>query len=198
MTAHFYFLYWMLKYGYDFMTFDYHGYGTSGGDPTPQKVVEDGHAALRKMRELYPKKKIVVLGQSLGGAIALRSVIDMKDEIKVASVVIDSSFASYRSAARSIAAHSWITWLFQPIAWLLMNDEYAPKDRLNELAPIPLLVAHGDRDPIIDLGLGQDLYDRMPEPKEFWLIPGGGHTALMANSVYAQKLIEKLDKLCRQ
>ena len=43
----------------------------------------------------------------------------------------------------------------------------------------PLLVIHGDRDEIIPLRLAQGLFEKAREPKEFFLIEGGGHNDLL-------------------
>jgi len=196
LTTHFYSLYWLLDHGLDYMIFDYHGYGSSGGEPSPKATVEDGHAALRKIHELYPGKKIVVVAQSLGGDVGLRSVLDMKNEIPVAIVFADSTFASYRSVARSTLSRSWITWLFQPIGWLVMNDEYAPKNRLGDLAPTPLVVMHGTADNQVDISMGRDVFNRASEPKEFWEIPGGRHIDGFYRVEIRDRFLKKLAPIC--
>lgn len=196
LTSHFHMLYWILDHGFDYMIFDYHGYGSSDGQPSPKATVEDGHAALRKIHELYPDKKIVVVAQSLGGDIGLRSVLDMKKEVPVAIVFADSTFASYRSVARSALSHSWLTWIFQPIAWLVMNDEYAPKDMLGNLAPTPLVVMHGTDDKTVDISMGRDVFDRASEPKEFWEIPGGHHIDGFYRVDIRDRFLKKLEPIC--
>lgn len=198
LSTHFYSLYTAPGQGYDYLIFDYHGYGSSEGKPSPKATVEDGHAALRYIHELYPNRPIVVFGQSLGGAVALRTVIDMKNEIPVKLVVVDSTFSSYRSVARRVMAHNWITWLLQPIAWLTVSNEYAPKGRIKEISPIPLVVIHGDKDRGVDYENGQDVFAEAAEPKEFWHIPGGAHTDFMfrEKGKYAEKFYDKLDSVC--
>jgi fermentation-respiration switch protein FrsA (DUF1100 family) len=41
--------------------------------------------------------------------------------------------------------------------------------------PRPLLVMHGDRDPVIPYRLGQELYDRLESPTTFLTIRGADH-----------------------
>jgi uncharacterized protein len=198
LTTHFFTLFTAPSQGYDYLIFDYHGYGESEGKPSPLATVEDGRAALRWLAKKQPGKPIVVFGQSLGGAVALRTVLDMKNEVPVKLVVVDSTFASYRSAGRSVLAHSWITWLFQPLGWLLLSDKEAPEDDLGKLAPTPLIVIHGTKDQTIDFALGQKLYSEASEPKEFWEVPGGRHTDFMfvENGKYATRFYETLEKYC--
>ncbi len=196
ISTHFYSLYWILEHGYDYMVFDYEGYGTSEGKPSPKTTVEDGHAALRKIHEMYPDKKIVVVAQSLGGAVGLRSVLDMKTEIPVAIVVADSTFASYRSVARSTLSNHWFTWPFQPIGWLVMSDQYAPKSALSTLAPTPLVVVHGDADTAVDISMGRDVFERASDPKEFWLVPGGRHIEGFYRVELRNRLLQKFSEVC--
>jgi fermentation-respiration switch protein FrsA (DUF1100 family) len=196
LSTHFFSLYWTLEHGLDYLTFDYHGYGSSGGEPSPKATVEDGHAALRKIHELYPSKKIVVVAQSLGGAIGLRSVIDMRNEIPVALVIADSTFASYRSVARSVLSRHWQTWLFQPVGWLVMSDAYAPGDEIAKISPTPLVVMHGDHDQTVDISLGRNVFERAHEPKEFWEIPGGQHTDGLFRPDIQKRFLDKLATIC--
>ncbi len=196
LSSHFHSLYWILDHGIDYMVFDYHGYGSSDGEPSPKATVEDGHAALRKIHSLYPDKKIVVVAQSLGGNVGLRSVADMKNEIPVSLVFADSTFASYRSVARSALSRGWLTWLFQPIGWLVMNDTYASKDRIGEIAPTPIVVIHGEDDNTVDISMGRDVFDRARDPKEFWAIPGGRHIDSFYRPDLRERVLAKLKPLC--
>ena len=198
LSTHFYSFYTAPSQGYDYVTFDYRGYGSSEGKPSPKGTLEDGHAALRSVHALYPGRPIVVVGQSLGGAVALRTVADLKDEIPVRLVVVDSTFSSYRSVARRTLAHSWLTWLFQPLGWLTMSDEYAPKGRIKNLSPIPLVVIHGTKDRAVDYELGREVFVEASEPKEFWEIPDGNHIDFMyrEKGMYAERFYDKLDSIC--
>ncbi len=175
ISTHFATLYWILREGYDYFIFDYQGYGKSEGKPSPKKTLEDGEAALRWIFEKNPKVPIIVFGQSLGGTVALRSVIDLKNEIPIKAVVVDSTFLSYKSAVASVLSHHWPTWMFQPLAYLVMSDHYAPKNRVKEISPIPLLIFHGDQDKVISYKLGKKIYQKAEDPKTFVSSPGGRH-----------------------
>ena len=104
-----------------------------------------------------------------------RSLVELKKEVPVRLVVIDSSFISYRDAGQGVLSHAWVTWLFQPLAQVLLSDRWAPEKRVAELAPTPLVVMHGNRDQVIDYDLGEDLFKAAGEPKEFWRVEGGRH-----------------------
>jgi fermentation-respiration switch protein FrsA (DUF1100 family) len=208
MSSHYLNLVWILKHGYDFFIFDYRGYGKSAGDPTPEGTLEDGKAAVRWAAQKWGSKglgkntagkdvPLIILGQSLGGAIALRTAMDLKKEIPIRLVVADSTFKSYEDAGASVMSQHWITWLFQPFAYLLLSDKYAPGDHVSELAPVPLVVIHGDQDQVINYDLGLDLFKSAGEPKEFWPVPGGRHTDGMnrKDPAIRDRLLKKLGEL---
>jgi fermentation-respiration switch protein FrsA (DUF1100 family) len=205
LTSHFATLAWAMSQGYDSFIFDYQGYGKSEGKPTPAGTVQDGIAALRIAPTLVKAgTPIVVFGQSLGGAISLRSLIEVKAQdgeelskkIPVRLIVIDSSFKSYKDAGQGVMSRSWITWLFQPLAHLLLSDEWAPDDRVKELSPIPIVVMHGDQDQVVNLGLGEELYAAAGDPKEFWKIEQGRHTDAFwrHGTKYRERFIERIEK----
>ena len=58
---------------------------------------------------------------------------------------------------------------------IVVPNATAPGTRIAELAPIPLIVMHGDADQVVGFALGQEVFSAAAEPKEFWVIPGGGH-----------------------
>src|SRR5512143_1658138 len=62
---------WLVQEGFNVFIFDYRGYGKSEGSPDLEGVHHDGHAALETALSLAQTKsgKVVVLGQSIGGAI---------------------------------------------------------------------------------------------------------------------------------
>lgn len=179
LTTHFFSLYEAPSRGFAYLTFDYRGYGQSEGSPTPAGVVKDGIAAIKWMHARHPDKPLVVFAQSLGGAIAFRSVNQVKKEVPISLMLVDSTFADYRTQARSLFAESYVTYLFQPLAWLLADNSQSPKDDIAQISPIPLIVAHGDKDHVINQKMGREVFALAKEPKEFWNIPNAQHLQFM-------------------
>lgn len=194
LTSHFVSLAWILPYGYDYFIFDYRGYGQSEGKPNPENTVKDGSQIIREIHHQNPKSPLIIFGQSLGGAIAMRSLIELNKEIPIQLLVIDSSFTSYRSVAQHVLSHHWMTWLFQPLAYALLSDEWAPGERIAELAPTPLIIMHGDHDRIVDFELGEQIFKLAKNPKEFWRIDGGHHTDAFWKHglIYREKLLLRM------
>jgi fermentation-respiration switch protein FrsA (DUF1100 family) len=196
LTTHFLHLSWLPDRGYSYLIFDYPGYGVSEGFPSPRNTVSSGDAALRWVHKNKDPGPLIIYGQSLGGAIAFRSMLDIKDDISIKALILDSTFLSYRSLAREKAKQSWITWLLQPIAWLAMSDHYAPKDIVRR-APVPVLVIHGAKDKVVPLKFGEEIFRKSPEPKNIWIIPSGTHGDVFwaHEQVYRKKFVDYLDGL---
>ena len=175
LTSHYVTLSWILKEGYDYFIWDYRGYGKSQGEPHPQNTVEDGKAVIKYIYNKNPKLPLFVFAQSLGGAIGMRSVIDLKGEIPIRALIVDSTFESYKSVGSDVLSHHWITWLFQPLAYLVLSDKYSPKGKVPEVSPIPLLVMHGTKDAVVSYKFGEQIFQDAKDPKEFWTIENGTH-----------------------
>lgn len=197
VTTHFVFLYWILNEGYDYFIFDYQGYGKSEGRPSPKSTVEDGIAALHWAETRQPKIPLIVVGHSLGGAVALRAVAEAKETVPIRYLVVDSTFHSYRAAARSLLAKHWFTWPLYPFAGLFLSDRYAPSKKITTISPIPILIFHGDQDPVVEFQLGEKVFELARPPKEFIRIPGGRHndTFLGHNGKYQKELLKRLRKI---
>ena len=178
LTAHFAFVSWLPREGFNVFVFDYRGYGRSEGVPDRRGVHEDGLAALdyvMKRPDVHPER-VVVLGQSLGGAVAVAALAS-RSERPVKAVVIDSSFYSYqrivRDKIRGIPVLSWFRW---PLSWLVVSNRRSPGPVIHHLAPIPLLVIHGTDDEVIPPAHGRKLFEAAGEPKTLVMVPGGRHT----------------------
>lgn len=201
LSSHFQLMYWILNHGYDFFIFDYPGYGISEGSPTPRNTVESGMAAMRWTAKHTPGVPMIVYGQSLGGAVAMRTLMELKGEIPICQLVLDSTFQSYSQAARNVLAQSYFTWLLQPLTYLLINDSWSPKGRLDELKGYPAAVVHSEKDPIVRFERGREVYEALPGPKVFWTLHEPGHTHTFVGpekEPLRKELLEELARNCER
>lgn len=201
ISTHFASLAWISRSEYNFFTFDYRGYGASKGEPSQEGLNEDAVSAIKYIIKKQPSssknsKDIILYGQSLGGAVLLRALHDVsgEDRSRIKAVVIDSSFYSYQAMARVKLSQFWMTFLFQPLAWVLISDSYSPESVIEEVAPIPLLIIHGDKDSIVPYKLGDGIFQRARDPKWFWKVENGTHTDSMdrEQGMYRKKLLDFL------
>lgn len=174
LTSHFLMLHWLPAQGYNYLIFDYPGYGTSSGTATPEGTVEAGVAAANWIHQYKDTRPLIIYGQSLGGIVALKTAEEIRGTLPIRNVIIEASFSSYEKMSRVILRRHWFTWILQPITYLVISDKYAPKS-LSGLSPIPLLFLCGTDDGIVELSNSEAMYAEAQEPKELWPIPGGRH-----------------------
>jgi fermentation-respiration switch protein FrsA (DUF1100 family) len=194
LTAHYRMLVWLLDFPYDFYIFDYQGYGRSEGFASIENTVSDGHAFLKKAHEFAGGLPLVVLGQSLGGAVAMRTLIDLRDEIQPALMIADSTFHSYQEVVKAVLVSRGLGWMIGALGPMIAADTYAPGDAIADLVPTPMLVVHGTADKAVPFTLGEKIYSIAQNPKDFWIVPNGNHIDAFAkhNGLYRNKLIDLL------
>ena len=171
------------KRGFNILVFDYRGYGLSSGDVGHESgLYLDGEAAVDfvvKEKAAAPEK-IVLYGQSLGTAVAT----DVATRRRIGALILESGFSS----ASSVAA-SALPWLPRVLHSLAMN-RFDSAEKLSRVR-VPVLVSHGDPDPVIPLDEGRALYAAANQPKHFSIFPGAGHNVFgSAGEVYLDHLTE--------
>ncbi len=195
LTSHFLMFHWLPAKGYNYFIFDYPGYGLSTGKPTPESTVEAGIAAAQWLHLRKDSRPLIIYGHSLGGIVALRTVEEIKGAVPLRNVVIEASFSSYQQMGRNVLGRRWWTWPFQPITYLVLSDEYAPKS-LESIAPVPLLFIHGNEDRAVELKNTEKMFLEAKEPKEIWVVPGGHHGDLyeVRNGELREQFLSYLSK----
>lgn len=162
---------------------DYHGYGKSGGEPHERGLYLDGEAALGWLKkEGVPGEEIIVFGKSLGGAVAC----GIARHRTLRALVLESTFTSLASVARKL-------FPFLPHG-VPLGESYESLKKIEHVR-CPVLVIHGDRDELIPVEEGMELFRAAPEPKELYLVHGAGHNdvSLVAGAEYARRIGAFLD-----
>ena len=150
------------RLGYNTLIFDYRGYGNSGGTPTEQGTYRDAEAAWRYLIEQrhIPSCRIVLFGESLGGAVAAWLAARQKP----AALVIASGFTSVPDLAQHL-------YPYLPVRWLA-RIRYDTRENLRSVAA-PVLIAHSPEDDIIPFEHGRALFAAANPPKLFLELAGG-------------------------
>jgi fermentation-respiration switch protein FrsA (DUF1100 family) len=166
---------------------DYRGYGRSEGKPSEDGLYRDADAAWRYLtteRGVAPQR-VVVLGKSLGGAVA----VDLASRVRAAGLIVQSSFTSIRDMARH-------HFPFIPGALV--------RTRMDSLAKIdgvdgPKLFIHSPRDEVVPYALGRRLYDAAPEPKLFHVVQGARHNdTYLVGGVAYWRALQEFVAACRE
>jgi uncharacterized protein len=149
--------------GYAVLAVDYRGYGLSTGRPTERGLYRDVDATVaRRWSESEARLPLIYWGRSLGGAMAAYAATVRPPD----GVIVEAGFPDARSAVRGSP----------PLAILSLLASYRfPTAGFLNRANVPVLQLHGDRDSVIPIELGRELFQLIKEPKEFVVIPGGDH-----------------------
>ena len=158
----------------DLLIIDYRGYGRSEGRPSEEGLYRDARAAwdhLVRERQI-PPDRIVLLGKSLGGAVA----IDLASHVRPAGLIVQSSFTSVPEMASSLIP-------FFPR--FLLRTKMDSISKIREVA-CPKLFIHSPADEIVPYRLGRRLFEAASEPKRFYEVPGAPHneTYLVGGEAY--------------
>ena len=194
ISTHFRTVAWLPAEGFNVLVLDYRGYGISEGRPSLSGMQLDIDAAMRNLlshRDVDPDR-IVIVGQSLGAALAISYAAHSTYRAHIAAVVADSPLSDYRVIAREKLASTWLSWPLQWLPWLTIQDTYSPAASVAALSPLPLLLIHGDRDIVIPFHHSQKLFELARNPKELWIIPGAGHGQTLASDAVRKRLVDYL------
>lgn len=77
---------------------EYRGYGLSTGSPDERGLMIDAQTALDYLMNRHETKnnKIVVYGQSLGGAVSIQLVAKNQKSGKISGLILENTFLSMR------------------------------------------------------------------------------------------------------
>jgi fermentation-respiration switch protein FrsA (DUF1100 family) len=183
ISTHFPNVAWMPAAGFNVLAMDYRGYGGSQGRPTLAGVQLDIDAGMRTLlerRDVDPDR-ILIFGQSLGGALAIYYAANGGHRQYLRAVIADSAFSDYRLVAQEKLAGFFMTWPFQWLPEYTVDNSYAPIDAVAGVGPVPLLLIHGESDSIVAAHHSQRLLQQATGPKELWLVPETGHIQALRN-----------------
>jgi fermentation-respiration switch protein FrsA (DUF1100 family) len=109
--------------------------------------------------------RLVYMGESLGGAIALRLALEQAP----LACVLQSTFTSLRDVARQ---H------YPSALSALAGNAYPNLERIGHLRT-PVLIVHGEVDEIVPVAHARALFDAAPLRRRLKVVPGAGHNDLV-------------------
>ena len=177
---------YLYQMGLSVFLFDYRGYGKSQAvRPSEEGLYQDAVGAydyLTRIRKIRPER-ICIFGRSLGAAVAG----DLATQRPASALILESSFPSIEAVAkfhyRGLPVH------------MLLGAEFRLIDRLPQLS-LPKLIIHGDKDDIIPVELGRQVFEGAKPPKDWYVIPGADHnnTYEVGGGAYFRRLDEFIKK----
>lgn len=176
----------LVKLPVNILIIDYRGYGKSEGRPSEQGLYTDARAAWDYLTTArgVPASRILIFGESLGGAVA----IDLASKVSACGLVAQSSFTSIADMAAELLP-------FFPRFMLRTK-----MDSLSKIARVscPKLFIHSQADEIIPYKLGRRLFDAAPAPKQFYEVKNAPHnlTFDLGGAAYYEALRNFINSSC--
>ena len=139
---------------------EYRGYGLSTGTPNETDIMIDAQTALDYVRQHKDTKgnRIVVYGQSLGGAVAVQLVAKNQDAGDVKGLILENTFTTMQKLIpRFLAMSPWASLVliigsaFPPAKYLasFCHQYWLTEDILPRITNVPILFLTGLKDEII-------------------------------------------------
>lgn len=166
---------------------DYRGYGMSEGHPTEEGTYNDAQAAwdflIHKMN--IPPDKIIVMGRSLGGAIA--GWLASRNNPKL--LILESSFLSFAKVAKDL--YPWAP------TRLLFGNRYNTAAHIKQVR-CPVLIIHSPEDEIVPFDHGLQLFDLAQGPKKLLKISGSHNSGFYQSlEIYREGLADFISQYIR-
>lgn len=159
------------RLGAGVLAIDYPGYGRSGGTPSEATNTAAAEAAWDWLRSRAGGSPCVLAGWSLGAAVA--SQLAARRPTEPAALVLLSGW----NRLPDVAGRHFPQWIV----------EATLPERYDSVAAVvdvhcPSLVIHGERDEIIPIALGRELFAALPGPKRWLAVAGAGHNDLLSRA----------------
>jgi len=167
------------------ISFDFRGHGRSGGRSTlGDQEIKDVDVAVAYARELG-YTRIATVGFSMGASTVLRHA-GLRGGVDAVVAVSGPGRWYYRGTKPMRRVHFAIEHrVGRMFASTFLNTRISggrwdpvpmsPTEAVARIAPVPVLIVHGDKDDFFPIDHAEDLYAAANEPKELWIIPGFGH-----------------------
>jgi fermentation-respiration switch protein FrsA (DUF1100 family) len=155
----------LAKRGYSVLLFDYRGYGRSEGESIDEHgIYLDADAAYEFATRDAEANMVVLYGQSLGSTAAT----DLASRRQCGALILESGFSSASDLAASV-----FPW-FPRRLHVILRSQFDSAKKLQQVR-CPVLITHGDPDPVIPTDHSRVLFTAANEPKKLLIFPGAGH-----------------------
>lgn len=163
--------------GFGLLATGYRGYSGNPGKPSEEGLTADARSVIDwAHHQGYEADRLVYYGESLGTAVAVK----MASERPPAALILEAPPSSVADVA---AAHYW----YLPVRPLIRD----PWDSHAVIATIesPLLILHGENDPVVPIRFGRKLFEAAIEPKEAIWHPTALHTDILDDPEVVRQVI---------
>jgi fermentation-respiration switch protein FrsA (DUF1100 family) len=192
--------------GYGTLLIDLQAHGETPGERITfgAREAEDVEAALGFLRNSFPSEKIAAIGVSLGAA----AIVLARPGFRLNAVILESMHPTIEEAVENrLRLHLGDSGpMLSPLLLSLLSyrlnlspSELNPISRISDL-DAPLLLISGTDDRHTKVAETGRLFDAARQPKEIWIVPGGGHFNMhaYAGREYEDRIFGFLERYMRQ
>ncbi|KAK3328810.1 Alpha/Beta hydrolase protein [Apodospora peruviana] len=170
---------------------EYRGYGGSTGAPDEAGLTIDAQTALDYLRDRAETRnhKLLIYGQSLGGAVSIKLVAKNQDrDDYITGLILENTFLSMRKLIPSI---------IPPAKYLaVLCHQVWASDSVIANVKVPILFLSGLQDEIVPPIHMKRLYDLSTAPIKIWKpLPGGDHNSSVLEEGYFEAISDFMTRV---
>jgi len=167
---------WAERFRLNILCLDYRGFGFSDGQPGLAHLRSDALRVFDATRTLRAGKPTLVMGYSMGTVAA----IHVASHRPVDGLALMAPISRPEEVLPAIQQR--VPWYLKPFLRLEPDPALlvhrAPLEEVRDIR-VPLIVLHGEADPVIPVGCGRRVFEAAPSPiKTLCLVPGAAHNDL--------------------
>jgi pimeloyl-ACP methyl ester carboxylesterase len=171
--------------GFDVIAYDNRAHGNSGGDACTYGFFEKQD--LHKVLDQAARGPVVLIGTSLGAAVALQ---EAADDPRVRAVVAAESFSDLRTVAAERAPFFFTRGVIDRAFRLAEEQAHFQADAVSPAAAASrttaaVLLIHGADDRETPPDHSQRIFAALPGVKRLIIVPGAGHNGSLRGDVWS-------------
>lgn len=175
----------LLPKGFDVVAYDSRAHGTSDGDRCTYGYFEKRD--LQRVIDQLGVDHVIVIGHSLGGAVALQAAAV---EPRIRAVVAVSSFSDLKTIATERAFY-FPAWSLAPAFARAERDGNFVVDDVSPVRAaaaisVPVLLVHGAADRNTPPSHSARVFDALPGSKRLITVPNAGHNDVLRSEVWQE------------
>ncbi len=184
--------------GYGVLAWDFRAHGESGGEMSTlgYKEALDVEAALDFSLEQEGVRHIGAWGGSMGGAAVIKAA---SERAEIQAVAVDSVYACLEDELVWLVNYDIFTPFIRYFAERqtgLKMRELCPEKQIGQISPRPVLIIHGEADPVIPVTAAERLFKAAGEPRALWTEAGVVHVGMRGTypEIYQERVVGFFDE----
>jgi hypothetical protein len=172
--------------GFDLVAYDSRAHGYSGGEVCTYGFYEKDDLA--RVVDTIEPGPIVLIGDSLGGAVALQ---EAAQDPRITAVVAAETFSDLRSVATERAPRVFTPGVIRRAFQRAAKEGHFDIDAVSPVRAaagihVPVLLIHGDADVDTRPDHSRRIFAALTGPKRLILVPGGTHNSSLRPDVWRE------------